>query len=395
MKKLLAIALLFGTISSLGHFYLAKRTYQLEAGEASASKICTIGENINCDSALLSPYSRVFGISLSNFGLAFNLVLSVLLFFFWLFGVSDYWKNISFYLAGGIAFVSVVMAVISLVNHLFCPVCWALYIFSFALAVTVFFVFRGDLSHPVSFIKQAMKQKSSYILGAGLLLIGLFFHVNFVNSFDIKSQKDIIEAVFHDWQYEKEITLQPVHLLQKGSFKSNIVVAEFADFLCPMCKKVQPTLKNFLTHFPDVNFQFYVYPLDGICNSSIDFVQSGLSCELSKAIICAEKQKKGWAAHNFFFEKQSRFLAVQGNKNKIKDLFQNLLSQTSMDKNQFESCMKDPSTMEKVKQSALAGEQARIQGTPSFFINGKKVRQHSSKLLILRKAYEHLRKTTK
>ena len=131
MKKFLVISLFFTLLSSLGHFYLAKRAYQLETGTAGESQICNIGQNINCDSALLSPYAKIFGLSLSNFGLSFNFILSLLLLGFLFFGAGSYWKNISFYLAGVIALSSVIMAALSLIYHLFCPVCWALYLFSF------------------------------------------------------------------------------------------------------------------------------------------------------------------------------------------------------------------------------------------------------------------------
>ena len=392
MRKLLTIALFFSILSSLGHFYLAKRAYQLQVGEASASRICNIGENLSCDSTLLSPYSAIFGISLSNFGLAFNLVLSFLLCFFILFGASDYWKNISFYLAGGMALSSIVMALISLANSLFCPICWTLYLLSFLILAIMFFVFKRELSQPVSFILDIAKQKKSYILGASLLFISLFFHINFVTAFNIKSQKEILDAVFNDWQYETAIEIEPAFLLQRGTKGSKMVIVEFVDFLCPACKKMQPALKDFLTHFPDVIFQFYVYPLDGVCNPSIDFVRSGLSCELSQAIVCASKQGQGWPAHDFFFEKQNHFLENDGDENQIKALFEDLLIQANIDKQEFEFCMKEPSSLEKVKQSALAGDKVHIQGTPSFFINGKKVRSHSSKLLILKRAYEYLKK---
>lgn len=393
MKKLLTVALIFGSLSSLGHFYLAKRAYQLEAGEASASKICSIGENINCDSALLSPYAKISGVSISNFGVAFNLFLSLLLLCFLFFGANNYWKNISFYTAGGIAFFSIPMAVISLTNSLFCPVCWALYCFSFVQAGCLFFVFKQDLSQPITFIKKNWKQKNSYIVAGGLFLLSLFFHINFVTTFDIKSQKEMLDAVFFDWQNEKPINLPESYLLQKGKKDSQITLVEFADFLCPICKRVQTPIENFLDNFPNANFKFYVYPLDKACNPSLKFGRTGLSCELSQAIVCANKQNKGWLAHDFFFEFQNNFIASQGDKNKIKKLFSNMISQTGINKQQFELCMKAPSTMEKVKQSALAGKQANIDGTPSFFINGKKVNQDSPKLLIFRKIHNHLRKT--
>ena len=391
MKKLLIISLFLGLLSSLGHFYLAKRAYQLDAGTASASRICNIGENFNCDSALLSSYAKLFGISISDFGLGFNLVLSGLLITFLLFGASAYWKNMSFYLAGGIALSSIVMVIISLVNHLFCPVCWALYLLSFLILWLLFLSFKNDLIKPLSFISQSVKHRSFYISGGSILLISLFFHMNFMTSFDLKNQKEVLTALFQDWQYEKAIQIESPPLLQKGNGESNMLVVEFADFLCPACKRVQPALKRFLNHFPDVKFQFYVYPLDGVCNPSIDLTRSGLSCELSKAIVCANKKNKGWLLHDLIFKKQNYFLGIQGDEEKSKALLKKMLIQLNVDIRPFEICMKDIKVLEMVKQSALAGEQAGIQGTPSFFVNGKPI-QYSSNLLIFKTIYDHLKK---
>ena len=391
MKKLLILALALGLLSSFGHFYLAKRAYQLEAGKTTTSSICNIGENINCDSALLSPYAKIFGISLSNFGLGFNLVLSFLLLIFLIFGANVYWKNTSVYLTGVIAFSSIGMAIISVTQHLFCPICWALYFLSFVMFAILFFCFKKELFKPLNFLKKSIKQNNSYFLAGTILLISLFFHINFMTIFDIKDQKEILSALLKDWQYENPKEIEPVFLLQKGTPGSKIVIVEFADFLCPSCKKVQPALKTFLTHFPDVDFKFYVYPLDGSCNPSLNFNRSGLSCELSKTIICGEKQNKGWLLHDFIFQNQNQFLEVQGNKEKTKILFKKMLSEINIEPKNFEKCMRDPAVLKMVKKSATAGDKIHIQGTPSFFINGKQIRHHSFKLLILKEAYDYLK----
>lgn len=391
MKKILFLSLFFSVLSSFGHFYLAKRSYELKAGEASSSAICNISKNINCDSALLSPYAEISGISLSNFGLGFNLILSLLLLFCLFFPVSPYWKTAILYLAGTIFVSSIAMAIISLLNHLFCPICWTLYLFSLLSFIGIFFVFKSDRIPFMEFNKQGWKEKGSWILGLSLGLVSLFFHASFVNLFDIKSQEKFTTALFFDWQMEDPVEIAPGYLLQKGPENSKMRVVEFADFLCPACKRVSPQLKSFLENFPDVHFQFYVYPLDGTCNPSLKFIQSGLSCEISKAVVCANQQKRGWPAHDFFFKNQAQFLKNQGKQDKIKALFKALLSESNMDSKQFESCMKQDSTLEKVRQSALIGEKAGINGTPNFFVNGKKTNP-SAKLLIFRKIHQHLNK---
>ena len=227
------------------------------------------------------------------------------------------------------------------------------------------------------------------ILFAGLLFLSWFVHTYFVNHFDLKDQKEFLNAQFQDWRHSEAVEIKPAFLLEKKSEKSNMLIVEFADLLCPACKRTHPALKKFLNHFPHVNFHFYVYPLDGACNPSIETTGTGLSCELSKSLICANKQNKGWFVYDFIFEKQNRFLKQQEDKKKTKALMETMLTEAQINKEAFELCMQEPETLEKVKQSALEGEKAQISGTPSFFINGKVI-PYSSQLLILKPIYEYL-----
>ena len=389
MKIGIGIACFFSLLSCWGHFYLAKRAYQLSAGLAEKSAICHINENINCDQALLSPYAKIFNFSVSDFGFSFNLLVFLLILFSLKFSLSDYWKNLLFYLSGFIALSSVGMAILSLIHSLHCPVCWSLYIFSFIVLTSLFFAFKYSLNSPLVFILKAVKEESSYLLAVIIFLCALVLHISFVNAYNIKDKKEIASALLTDWQYEPSTEIPFQHLMQKGADDSSIMIVEFADFLCPACKRVQKPLKRFLKNFPDVKLYFFAYPLDNTCNDSISFGRSGLSCELSKAIVCAED--KAWKFHDFFFEKQEQFLMAEGQSEKTQKLLDEIINTTQLDKTRFEDCMKETATLEKVKLSAQAGAQAEISGTPSFFINGKKLRSHDSQLLILHKIYQHLK----
>ena len=386
MKIGIKTACFFALLSAGGHFYLAKRAYQLKGGLAEKSAICHISESINCDQALLSPYSAIFEISLSDFGFAFNSFVFLFLLFLLKFNLSDYSKNLLFYLSSFIALSSVGMAVLSLIHSLYCPVCWSLYLFSFIMTVCLFFSFKSILISPLVFMLQALKEKSSYFLAGSVFLTALFLHISFVNAYGLKDEKEIISALLADWQYESPLEIPPHHLLHKGADDSPVVIVEFVDFLCPACQRVQKPLKRLLQNFPDIKFYFFAYPLDSACNDSIDFGRSGLSCELSQAIVCAKD--KGWEFHDFFFEKQRQFLTAQGNKDQTQKLLDEIINRSQLDKSQFELCMQDKAVLEKVKLSAQAGHQADIRGTPSFFINGKKLRSHDPQLIILHKIYQ-------
>ncbi|MCY4321429.1 MAG: thioredoxin domain-containing protein [Bdellovibrionaceae bacterium] len=389
MRRWIKTACVFALISCFGHFYLAKRAYQLSAGFAEKSAICQISEKINCDQALLSPYAKIFNFSISDFGFAFNLTLFVLLLFMLKFNLSPYWKNLLFYISGFMALSSVVMSIISLLYHLYCPVCWSLYIFSFIILASLFFALKSNLMSPLNFILTAVKEKSFYFLGVVIFLCAGFLHISFINAYDIKDQNELIFSLLEDWQYEPTVEVPPHHVMEKGNENSPMVLVEFADLLCPACKRTHRPLKKFLKNFPDVKFYFFVYPLDSACNDSISFSRSGLSCELSKALICAKD--KSWEFKDYFFKKQEQFISAQGLPKKVTKLMDEIINKTQLNKAQFETCMKKESTSEKVKLSAQAGHQVKIKGTPSFLINGKKLISHDAQLVLLQKIYQYLK----
>ncbi|MGI9548618.1 MAG: vitamin K epoxide reductase family protein [Bdellovibrionales bacterium] len=394
MKKWLILSFITAFISSGLHFYLTKRTYQLQAGTAQTSSICNISEKINCDQALLSPYSKIFGVSLSSFGVSFNLVLSFLLFCSLVgFFRTSSWRKLVVSLSGFVAFASLVMLALSLLKNLYCPMCWATYILSFINLVCLLWVFRKDVFN--NFFKDLLilvREKSFFYLAACIFAFSFFLHMIFVTHFDIKDHKKQIKALLLDWKYEEAITFSKAPLLKKGPEGARITLVEFADFLCPSCQRVQASLKTFFKNHPDVAFHFYAFPLDGSCNKAISFRGTGTTCLLSQAVFCAQKQNQGWKVHDFIFDNQDAFRNYQADKNKVLDLIRDRIQDVALDSKSFLSCLESPQAKKAIQDMAQSGTKADIQGTPSFFVNGKSLRGFSDNLLVfLNSIYETVR----
>jgi len=393
MKKLVFASLSLVLLSCAGHFYLAQRAYKLSAGFAGASPICNINEKINCDQALLSPYAKIFDMSISDFGFSIHLILAFLLIILFQFGLGSFWKNLCFYLSSLIALSSALMIFISLSQSLYCPICWSLYVISFLTLALLFLAFKKELTW--AFFKTALTEKNSYFIAGSFFILSLFLHASFVNTYDLKDKKEILTSIFRDWQSEPISYIEQTPLLSnKASTKADkIILVEFADFLCPSCKRVQPALKKFLKRYPDVLFQFYAYPLDGTCNSNIPSKGSGLSCRLSKAVLCGgeNNRENSWELSDFFFEKQKSFISARGDEDKIQSLFNEILNKLAIDKEAFQVCMESDLIEQKLQESIKAGESIKIRGTPTFLMNGKKIRAQSEKLLILDKIYQALK----
>ena len=364
--------LICALLSASLHVYLSKRSYELRAGTAEESLICGISEKINCDSALLSSYSEVLGLSLSVFGFALNLALGFILLGLFLQWIGEaFWKNFSIYLSGFIATVSLAMIGISLYHKLYCPVCWTTYVLSF---IGFFAVYKAFKKSRLSgdFILEALKDKRSWLF-AGISLGGAFFlHIFFMAGLGLKDIEKTVKTTLIDWRREEPFPFTAPALLTLGQKPSFMHIVEFADFLCPHCKKAHPYIEKFLRNHPQVSFSFYAYPLDSQCNKEIPFSNQGLSCDLAKLAFCANEQNVNITT--LIFNRQKDLLQSLGDIEKIQKIKLLILKDAQLQEADIAKCLDDKATHTFLKQQIEEGIKANIPGTPSVFVNGKRLR---------------------
>ena len=377
MRKYLYTGLVCTLLSAGLHLYLSKRSYELKAGSAGESQICSISEKINCDSALLSPYGEVFGISLSNFGFAVNLALAFVLlcvFLQWLGGI--FWKNLAIYTAGFIALVSLGLTALSLQQELYCPLCWATYILSYIGFFAIYGAFREDQKNQLKpvFLIEAFKNKLSWIFVGAILGTAFFLHMAFITGLGLKDIEDSVNTSLIDWRREQVSHFSAPALFNFGPTEAKMNLVEFADFLCPHCKRVHPQIKQFLKNHPQVSFSFYSYPLDSQCNKKISFSNGGLSCDLTKLSLCGIQQKPNGEIIDRIFEKQQELLRSSGNTEKIQKIKEQIIMEAQLEKEALLKCLESNETETLINKQIAEGVKAQIPGTPSVFVNGKLLR---------------------
>ncbi len=160
---------------------------------------------------------------------------------------------------------------------------------------------------------------------------------------------------------EVSILLQPpvVHVdidpaRVKGDPQAPVTIVEFADFQCPFCGRVQPTLKTVLEKYKGkVKLAYRDFPLSEI-HPFAEIAAEGSRCAL--------EQGKYWEMHDAMFGDQSKLTEA--------DLIKTA-SGLGMNQQAFETCLKSGKYKAAVAQDHQAGSQAGVNGTPSFFINGE------------------------
>lgn len=86
------------------------------------------------------------------------------------------------------------------------------------------------------------------------------------------------------------------------------------------------------------------------------------------ASIAAQNQGKFWEYHDLLFKNQKQ-LGPQ----KIEDI----ASQLGLNMDKFRTDMTSQSTMQKVRSDMQEGSRVGVRGTPSIYINGRKIKDRS------------------
>ena len=88
------------------------------------------------------------------------------------------------------------------------------------------------------------------------------------------------------------------------------------------------------------------------------------------AALAAESQGKFWEFHDQLYKNYNRL-----NDQKVGEIALGL----GLDQAQLEKKMRDPALQSKIRQDAREGAQAGVRGTPTIFINGRKLKDRSLK----------------
>ncbi len=122
-----------------------------------------------------------------------------------------------------------------------------------------------------------------------------------------------------------------------------------------------PVLEQVLEKYPDdVKIVFKNFPLRN----------HKFALKAATAALAAESQGKFWEFHDLLFKNYNRL-----NDQKIREIALGL----GFDQTQFEKKMKDPKIRAMIRQDVRDGAQAGVKGTPTVFINGRRLKDRSLK----------------
>jgi protein-disulfide isomerase len=141
----------------------------------------------------------------------------------------------------------------------------------------------------------------------------------------------------------------------KGPSGAPIVMIEFSDFQCPYCLRAHATVDQVLAKYGDrIHFVYRHFPLPGHPNAR----------PAAEASACAAEQGKFWPYHDRLFAQPARLSET--------DLKQHA-AELGLDSTKFSTCFETHKNKSVVDEDVREADEAGVNATPTFFINGRMV----------------------
>lgn len=198
------------------------------------------------------------------------------------------------------------------------------------------------------------KFKTYALIVAGILLFGLLvFGLEKLASQDAQLKTATTQTTDADTKIQ-------------GDAAAKVTLLEYSDFQCPACAAYEPLIANLHQDFPtDLKIVYRYFPLETIHKNAL------VSAEAAEA---AHRQGKFWEMHDQLFQHQAEWAKSENPT----DMFQGYAQAIGLNMDQFNADSVDTAVAAAVKSDEKMGTEANIPGTPSFFLDGKKLENPQS-----------------
>jgi NhaA family Na+:H+ antiporter len=147
----------------------------------------------------------------------------------------------------------------------------------------------------------------------------------------------------------------------RGPATASVTLVEFGDYQCPSCGAFHPLVKEVLNRYPQqVRLEYHHFPLITVHPNTM---------LASQAVEAAGDQGKFWEMHDAVFEHQNDWA---GSPNP-EPIFITLATGLGLDINKFMQGLRSPEIQQRILKDVERGQEAKVEATPTFFINGEQL----------------------
>ena len=171
---------------------------------------------------------------------------------------------------------------------------------------------------------------------------------------------DILPFGAKPYQPAKEALLKGVNGPSRGPDKAPVTIVEFSDLQCPHCKDAQPVIDKLLTEEPNARFVFQNFPLPS----------HNWAAKAADYADCVGRSSKDafWKFVQGTFDAQSSITEANADEKLT------AVADTAGVKGaEMATCAAKADTKTRVEQSVALGQSVGVTGTPTVFVNGRRI----------------------
>ena len=353
--------ILFALAGLADSVYLSISHYRVYT-DIGYKSFCALSRTINCDTVSQSPFSILFSVPVPVWGIIGYVFFLLWMPLAWCRGMERrrIWTML-FLLSLGFSLYSVILAVITTFYiHSYCIMCILSYGINFFLLYYLWLIrkrfgcegitkaLRQDLDFLGTKKVRAGSVFLPFLIAAGLTVL---FFPNYW-TFKPPVQSAAIQTGTtedgHPWI---------------GAESPELVITEYADYLCFQCKKMHFYLRELIAKHPDkIRLVHRHFPMDHEYNFIVKHPFHVGSGKMALLAVHAAAKGKFWQMNDVLFG-----IAGETHEVNVKDI----ATRTGLDYPQLLSSTSDPKTLHQLKVDIWQGMKLRMTGTPSFLIDGK------------------------
>jgi protein-disulfide isomerase len=150
----------------------------------------------------------------------------------------------------------------------------------------------------------------------------------------------------------------------RGADQAKTTLTEFGDFQCPACKAYHPMVQGLLSTYKDKSFSlmFKHFPLTAAHKNAL---LAAMAAEAAGA------QGKFFEMHDILYEKQDEWAQASGVE--AREKFISYALTLELDQEQFIKDLDNKELEVKIRENQNEGINNGVSGTPTFFLNGKRI----------------------
>ncbi|HEY0785569.1 MAG TPA: thioredoxin domain-containing protein [Acidobacteriaceae bacterium] len=171
---------------------------------------------------------------------------------------------------------------------------------------------------------------------------------------------DVLPFGAHPFDTRRQLLQAAATGPARGAKTKTMLLVEFADFECPHCKEVQPTIAKLLLDFPQARFVYENFPLVSIHSEAY---------KASAYSVCVAKLNGNEAFFRFsdaLFADQAQ-LTPEASTQALKDA----ATKAGADPSKVAACSTSPEAKTAVDGSVKLAQDLDINETPYLFVNGR------------------------